>query len=233
MRLVLALLCATLFAMPAATAQTRKAPAKKTTPARKAPAAALSRIQAQWTCASELGMGVSTQRRFCDVLTGNDPKDGVLVTIPPHRGPVTMSFELHNRHTYSAELVKSKQAYRKYTATVGVLSMDNTLIDRAVVQSEFRTEKDLFDRISGGAGPGGVKAVAPSGDEFITIELPEDVGDQVSVLGEKLSVMRPDGVDNFNTAGRPIATISNVMLEYRPGPPPKKVPAKKVPAKKP
>jgi hypothetical protein len=151
-----------------------------------------------------------------------------------------LSFELHNRHTYSAELVKMKQAYRKYTATVGVLTMDNTLVDRAVVQSEFRTEKDLFDRINGGAGPGGVKAVAPSGDEFITMELPEDVADQVSILGEKLSVMRPDGNDNFSSPGRPIATISNVMLEYRPGPPPKKAPAKapakaptKAPAKKP
>ena len=108
--------------------------------------------------------------------------------------------------------MKLKQAYRKYTATIGVLTMDNTLIDRAVVQSEFRTEKDLFDRISGGAGPGGVKAVAPSGDEFITIEMPADVGEQVSILGEKLSVMRPDGNDKFNCPGRPIATISNVML---------------------
>ena len=233
MRLVLALLCATLFAMPAVDAQTRKAPAKKTAPAKKAPVAQTSRIQADWKCTSELGMGVNTQRRFCDVLTGNDPLQGILVTIPPHRGPVTMSFELHNRHTYSAELVKLKQAYRKYTATIGVLSMDNTLIDRAIIQSEFRTEKDLFDRISGGAGPGGVKAVAPSGDEFIVIELPADVGEQVSVLGEKLSVMRPDGTDNFNSPGRPIASISNVMLEYRPGPPPKKAPAKKVPTKKP
>ena len=60
--------------------------------------------------------------------------------------------------------------------------------------------------------------------------------DQVSVLGEKLSVMRPDGVDNFNGPGRPIATISNVMLEYRPGPPPKKAPVKpaaKAPVKAP
>jgi hypothetical protein len=232
MRLVLALLCATLFAMPAADAQTRKAPAKQTTPAKKTPAAQTSRIQAEWKCPSELGMGVNTQRRFCDVLTGNDPLQGVIVTIPPHRGPVTMSFELHNRHTYSAELVKLKQAYRKYTATIGVLSMDNTLIDRAIIQSEFRTEKDLFDRISGGAGPGGVKAVAPSGDEFIVMELPADVGEQVSVLGEKLSVMRPDGTDNFNSPGRPIASISNVMLEYRPGPPPKKAPVKKAPVTK-
>ncbi len=218
--------------MPAVYAQTRKAPPKKTAPAKKAPAVTLSRIQAELKCPSELGMGVDTQRRFCDVLTGSDPKEGVLVTIPPHRGPVTMSFELHNRHTYSAELVKLKQAYRKYTATIGVLSMDNTLVDRAIVQSEFRTEKDLFDRIGGGAGPGGVKAVAPSGDEFIVLELPEDVGDMVSVLGEKLSVMRPDGVDNFNSAGRPIASISNVMLEYRPGPLPKKAPVKKVPVTK-
>lgn len=230
MRVVLALLCASLILSPALDAQTRKttpkkAPAKVTKKA--PPAPVVSRIQAEWKCPSELGLGVATGRRFCDVLTARDPKEGILVTIPPHRGPVTMMFELHNRHTYSAELIKQKQAYRKYTATIGVLSMDNTLIDRAVVQSEFRTEKDLFDRISGGAGPGGVKAVAPTGDEFITMVLPEDVVDQVSVLGEKLSVMRPDGNDSFTATGRPIATISNVMLEFRPAPPPKKAPVKK------
>jgi hypothetical protein len=226
MRLVIALLCAATFAVSALEAQTKKTPPKKSTPA-KTTQAPLSRIQAEWKCPSELGVGVTTGRRFCDVLTGTTPKEGVLVTIPPHRGPVTISFELHNRHTYSAELVKLKQAYRKYTATVGVLTMDNTLVDRAVVQSEFRTEKDLFDRISGGAGPGGVKAVAPSGDELITMELPATVAEQVSILGEKLSVMSPDGNDTFTSPGRPIATISNVMLEFRPGPAPKKAPAKK------
>ena len=232
MRLAIALVCATTFTVLALDAQTPKTTPKKSTPAPKAPPAPLSRIQAELKCSSELGVGVATARRFCDVLTGADPKEGVLVTIPPHRGPVTISFELHNRHTYSAELVKSKQAYRKYTATVGVLTMDNTLVDRAVVQSEFRTEKDLFDRISGGAGPGGVKAVAPSGDELITMELPAEVGEQVSILGEKLSVMRPDGNDAYSSPGRPIASISNVMLEFRPGPPPKKAPAKKAPPTK-
>ena len=220
MRVLLVLLCAGLLIPPALDAQTRKSTPKKVT-TKKAPAPVISRLQAEWKCPSELGQGVATGRRFCDVLTARDPKDGILVTVPPHKGPVTMMFELHNRHTYSAELVKQKQAYRKYTATIGVLSMDNTLIDRAVVQSEFRTEKDLFDRISGGAGPGGVKAVAPTGAEFITMELPATVLDQVSVLGEKLSVMRPDGIDNFTAAGRPIATISNVMLEFTPGPAPK------------
>ena len=207
-------------------AQTRKTAPKKST-AKKAPEVPPTRIPADLKCSSELGIGVATARRFCDVLTGNNPKEGVIVTVPPHRGPVRIEFELHNRHTYSAELVKSKQAYRKYTATVGVLEMDNTLIDRAVIQSEFRSEKDLFDRIRGGAGPGGVKAVAPTGSEYIIIEMPEDVGEEVSILGEKLSVMRPDGNDNFSSPGRPIATISNVMLEYRPGPPPKATPPPK------
>jgi hypothetical protein len=69
--------------------------------------------------------------------------------------------------------VKKKQGYRHYTATVGVLLMDGTLVDRAVVDSEFRTERDLYDRVGGGAGPGGVKAVAPTGAEFVQFTLPE------------------------------------------------------------
>jgi hypothetical protein len=234
MRMLVVVLALALLASSPVSAQTKKKAApRKTTPATRSatkpapPASTLSRMQAVITCPSELGMGVTTRRRFCDVLAGRDPATGVLVTIPPHRGPVTLSFELHNRHTYSEDLVKARTAFRQYTATVGVLTMDNTLVDRAVIQTEFRTERDLFDRIAGGAGPGGVKAVAPSGTEFITLELPEDVGEQVSVLGEKLTVVRPDGTDTFVSEGRPVATISNVMVEYRPGPPPKKTPARK------
>jgi hypothetical protein len=170
-------------------------------------------------------------------LTGRDPKEGVIINIPPHRGPVTLTFELHNRHTYSEELIKAKRAFRQYTATIGVLTMDNTLVDRAVIQSEFRTAADLFDRVEGGAGPGGVKAVAPTGVELISMQLPDDAGEQVSILGEHLKVKRPDGDDLFTTPGRPIATISSVTLEYRPAPakkaPVKKAPVKKAPAKKP
>lgn len=199
-------------------AQTRKAAAKKPPPP-----VALTRVQADLECPSELGVGIKTARRFCDVLTGRDPQDGVLVTIPPHRGPVVLSFELHNRHTYSEELIKAKTAFRDYTATIGVLTMDNTLVERAVIQSQFRSAADLFDRLHGGAGPGGIKAVAPTGSEFISIELPADVGEKVTLLGEKLRVVRADGaVDNFIAPGRPIAAISNVMIEYRPGPAPRK-----------
>ena len=50
--------------------------------------------------------------------------------------------------------------------------------------------------------------------------LPEDVNERVSILGENLKVKRPDGDENFVAPGRPIATISNVMIEYRPAPTP-------------
>jgi hypothetical protein len=204
-------------------AQSTKRPATKP-PTRKtaAPPLPLTLIPADIQCPSELGIGVRTKRRYCDVLTGRDPKDGILVAIPPHRGPVTLSFTLHNRHTHSDELVKTKRAYRQYTATIGVLTLDNTLIERAIIQSEFRIPGDMYERIGGGAGPGGVKAVAPTGSEEISVELPEDVGEQVSILGENLKVKRPDGDDNFTAPGRPIATITNVAIEYRPAPPPTK-----------
>jgi hypothetical protein len=205
----------------------------KRAPVRKAATPATTPVAAEVKCPSELGTGVKTRRTFCDVLTGRDPKEGVIVTIPPHRGPVTLTFELHNRHTYSEELIKAKRAYRQYTATIGVLTMDNTLVDRAVIQSEFRAGADLLDRIEGGAGPGGVKAVAPSGSELIVMQLPEDVGDAVSILGENLKVKRPDGDDFFTAPGRPIASISNVQIEYRPAPATRKPPVKKAPAKKP
>jgi len=59
---------------------------------------------------------------------------------------------------------------------------------------------------------------------MVTLQLPDDVGEQVSILGESLNVRRPDGNDTFIAPGRPIATISNVMIEYRPGPVPRKKP---------
>lgn len=210
-------------------AQTKKVPARRPPPVRTAPARAaappLTRVPATMVCPSELGDGVATKRRFCDVLTGLEPKSGIVVTIPPHTGTVTLSFELHNRHTYSAELVQRKVAYRHYTATVGVLLPDMTLIDRAVIDSEFRVERDLYDRISGGAGPGGIKAVAPTGAQFVQMTIPQGTT-ELSILGEKLTEVRPDGTSVFTSPGRPVATISNVMIEYRPGPPPRP-PAKK------
>jgi hypothetical protein len=171
-------------------------------------------------CPSSLGVGVKTKLNFCDVLTGRDPAQGILIKFPPHRGELTLKFDLHNRHTYSEDEVRMKRGYASYTATIGVLTLDNTLLTRAVVASEFRKREDLTDRIGGGAGPGGVKAVAPLGVESILVSIPADVT-QVSLLGEKLTLVRADGAPaNYSAPGRPVAVISNATIEYTPPPAP-------------
>jgi hypothetical protein len=167
---------------------------------------------------------VSTRRHYCDVLISRNPTDGIIVRIPPHKGMATLSFDLHNRHMFSAELVKANRGFVSYTATMGVLTMEGTLLVRGVVRSEFRTVRDLVERIGGGAGPGGVKAVAPSGTEPVVVDIPEGVA-AVSLLGEKLSTIRYERSEAFTAAGRPIAVVSNVLIEYvplPPKPPPKK-----------
>lgn len=210
------------LAASAASAQTRTPkppPAPVQPPAPKLEAAAV-------TCPSPLGTGVATGRLFCDVPIGRVPADGITITLPPHKGNAALIFDLHNRQTYSEEQVRTRRAYARLTATIGVLTPDNTLVARAVVQNEFRSADDLFDRIGGGAGPGGLKAVAPTGAEPVRIDIPADVN-QVCVLGEKLSVRRVDADEMLTGPGRPIALISRVMVEYQPVPPPKKAPAKK------
>ena len=211
-------------------AATADAQAKRTTkkPPAPPPPPVMKTEPAMMTCPQVLGEGVKTKRQFCDVLIGRDPAGGILITLPPHAGPVTLTFDLHNRHTYSEEQVKAGKAYSRYTATIGVLTLDNTLISRAVVQNEFRTQADLFDRITGGAA--GLKAVAPTGSESVSIVIPEEAM-QVSILGEKLQVLRADNPDTFSAVGRPMAVISNVTVEYKP-PPPARRPTARRPAPK-
>jgi len=222
MRIVVAVLLAgvaTSTAVPYASAQRSrpKQPLLRTEPA-------------TVTCPSPLGSGVRTARLFCDVLAGREPASGIIIRLPKHQGVATLTFDLHNRQTYSAEQVKSGNAYARYTATIGVLTMDKALLSRFVVQSEFRKETDLFDRVAAGSGGGGVKAVAPTGAEPVRIDIPANV-DAVSILGEKLAATTMEGNALYTTAGRPIAVISQAMIEYRPvtaaATPPAKKPAKK------
>ena len=215
--LVLALALVLLSVGAAAEGQTRRRTPAKPVPPKKEPA--------QVTCPATVGTGVKTGRVFCDVLTGRDPADGILIKIPPHTGDVTLFFDLHSRHTYSEELVKAGTAFARYTATVGILTMNNDLVERAMVQAEFRTIADAFDRIGGGAGPRGVKAVVPVSIEPVTIVLKE-APEQVSLLGEKLHVARLSGESTLTAPGQAVALVSNIQIEYRPAPakaPPKPV----------
>jgi hypothetical protein len=175
-------------------------------------------------CPESLGQGVKSGRRFCEVYVGRVPANGFLLHLPKHKGTAILRFNLHNRQMVSPSQVQSGRAYTRATATIGALAPDGTLLGRGVVQTEFRGESDLFDRVGGGAGPGGLKAVAPIGNELISIEVPEKVND-VSLLGEKLVVTQMDGQQTFTAEGRPIAVVSNAQVEYQPAPikpPPKK-----------
>ena len=188
-------------------------------PAAAKPAAAPIREAPLMQCPSILGNGVTTQRLYCDVLGGPDPAAGLRITLPPHAGPLTLALTLHNRQTYSESEVKAGRAFARYTATLRVASGAGDLIGEAVVRSEFRTEKDLVERIAGGAGPGGVKAVAPTGVEPVVLSVPEGV-DEVVISGARLTVERVGGTEIVTAPGRPYAVVSGVEIEYKPAPPP-------------
>jgi hypothetical protein len=193
-----------------------EADAQRRKPARKPAALPPLTLQpARAKCPETLGTGMKTGASFCFVLAGRQPGDGLLVSIPPHTGPATLMFDLHNRHTYSEEDIRAGRGFATYMAVIGVLTMDGTLIGRGAVQSEFRTARDLYDRVSGGAGPGGVKAVAPLGREEILVTVPPGV-EQVSLLGEVLDATTTAGHETA-TPGRTVALVSNLRVEYRPG----------------
>jgi hypothetical protein len=194
-------------------AQQRKRPPARTTRAKPKPVP--PKVEAaKMTCPESLGIGAKSGANYCFVLAGRDPLQGVAIAIPPHVGETTLTFDLHNRHTYSEEQMKAGRGFARYVAVIGVLTMKGELIERAAVQTEFRTAADLHERITGGAGPGGVKAVAPVGAERVSIPLPAEVA-QVSLLGEVLEATTAAGRETASP-GRPVAIVSNVMIEYRP-----------------
>jgi hypothetical protein len=208
-----ALLLVVLIAASSVEAQRRTTPRKPTPPPPKQEAAKV-------TCPEPLGIGMKTKASFCFVLAGRDPAAGVLVTIPAHTGNAALIFDLHNRHTYSEEEIKAGRGFAAYNAVIGVLAMDGALLGRGAVQSEFRRASDLYDRITGGAGPGGVKAVAPLGREEVTVTIPANVN-EVSLLGEVLQGKTSAGRESA-APGRPVAIVSSVRIEYQPAPPPRK-----------
>lgn len=226
-RVVAAVLCAVgMVAIAPARPAAQARRTQRAQPARRqAPLAPPVREAAQLVCPNALGEGALTKKSYCDVLTALDASDGARIPIPPHRGEATVFFDLHNRQTYSDEQVKAGRAYARYTATVRILSDAGEELAQALIQSEFRTERDLVERILGGAGPGGLKAVAPTGTESIVVTVPETVN-EVVLVGQRLVVESLDRREQFGAPGRPIATVSGVMVEYRPMPPKPQPPTK-------
>jgi hypothetical protein len=116
---------------------------------------------------------------------------------------VTLTFDLHNRHTYSEEQMKANRASARYTAVIGALTLDNTLISRAAVPK----------RVQEGLGPwssASAAAPAPVGSRRSprpvlkpsTIAVPEQET-QVSLSGREVIIDRPDGTTAYTSPGRP------------------------------
>ena len=168
------------------------------------------------TCASDLGAGLTSRRAYCDVLITKSGQDSVFMSIPPHTGPATLSFDLHNRFTVPASGTPAGEWFMRATAQVAIVRPTGQIIERVAVRSEFRTIKDLFDRISGGAPPGGIKAVAPGKAEPLKVVIPAGLNG-AGIVGVKLqysTLAQPNVV--ADTPGRPIAIVSNVRVEYVP-----------------
>jgi hypothetical protein len=179
------------------------------------------------TCPAQLGTGVRTARVFCDVLIANEAAGGVILQLPKRTRDATLLFDLHTRHTYSAEQERSGSGFVRQTATVVALSLDGRLLTRAIVRAEVRRESDLFDRITGGAGPSGLKAVAPAGIETIAIDVPAGVN-TVSLVGEQLVMTTLTGEEVYTTPGRPVAVVSRPVVESsRPVAAPRKSPRRR------
>ncbi len=165
-------------------------------------------------CPEVLGVGVTTNVPFCDVLIQSDPTLAITVELPSRRGEATLSFDLHNRHTYSENEVRAGRAYTRYLAEVAVATAAGDILARRYVLSEFRAASDLVDRVGGGAGPQGMKAIAPAGVERVFVPVPAGV-ERVVIAGQHLDVRRFDQTtDEVRTVGRAIAVLSNAQIEY-------------------
>jgi hypothetical protein len=188
-------------------------------PVTSAQRAAGTRVTTSKTCAASLGTGLKSKREFCDVMIAKVPKDSVAIAIPPHAGTATLMFDLHNRFILPAVAAAPGLWYARHEAIVSVVKSNGDVINRAAAVREFRALTDLFDQITGGGRPGGVKAVAPGPAEPIRFTIPAGVN-AIGIVGSRLQTLtRAGGDEVFENPGRPVAIVSNVRVEYKPGTP--------------
>ena len=170
-------------------------------------------VTSVFSCGADLGVGLKSRRKFCDLVISTSIKDGAAMNIPPHTGETTLMFDLHNRYTPPAAGASPAQVYAKHTAIVAVLDQSGREVSKAAVSRELRTDVDIFDRVAGGVGPGGAIAVAPGRAEAIVLKLPESVT-SIAVVGVSLEIMSLAEHGTFTTVGRPVAIGSNFRIEY-------------------
>lgn len=174
-------------------------------------APAVRRETPKTACPAVAGVGVSTKRRYCDVRIAEIVEDGIRIELPARTGAAVLQFDLHNRFTASGRTVQPS----RQDALVALVSPEGKIVDRAVVRSELRTVKDLFDRLAGASGRGTV-ATAPGLPQRVRVSIPAGMA-FVALVGLRQDVQLPTRFDAYDTAGRPIALASNFEIAYTPG----------------
>lgn len=188
-------------------------PARQVAPLARMPG---SRVTTDSECAASLGTGARTRRTFCDVITSTTPADSVTMVVPAHTGETVLLFDLHNRFPVPMTPGVPGASYARHEALIDVIRPDGGIIGRAAVIREFRTTSDLFDQLTGGGRPGGVKGIGPGPPEAVRFTIPSGVS-MVGIVGDSLRVRTAAGGDEtFDAPGRPVAIVSNLRLEYRP-----------------
>ena len=166
-------------------------------------------------CASDLGAGIKSRRRFCDVIIVSTARESVSMAIPAHSGPATLMFDLHNRFIVPAPTVDASQAFTKQTAVVAVIRPTGEVIERAAVSREYRSPADLFDRIAGSGRGAPAKAVAPGQAQAVRVTIPAGVN-AIGIVGTRLEEWRATGRGAFDAPGKAIAMVSNLRIQYTP-----------------
>jgi hypothetical protein len=171
------------------------------------------RVSTDATCAADLGAGVTSHRRFCDVIIALKANESIAVRIPAHRGTARLTFDLHNRIAVPPEDRPMPQTFASNTAIAAVIGPRSELA-RAAASSEFRTTADLFDRLAGGPG-GGPKTVAPGPATPVSVTIPAGTV-SVGIVGVRLEVLTRLGKQSYDTPGRPVGMVSNIRVEFTP-----------------
>ena len=165
-------------------------------------------------CASDLGQGVTSRRRYCDVIIAKTGAASVEMLIPAHAGPATLSFDLHNRFTVPPAGTPAANAFVRAVAVVAVVRPMGQIIERVAVRREFRSVQDVFDRIGGGPSSASVKAVAPGHPESLKVTIPAGVA-SIGIVGLRLESATLAAPHQLSDApGRPVALVSNLRIEY-------------------
>jgi hypothetical protein len=167
------------------------------------------------TCASDLGLGVKSRRRFCDIIIASTPRESVLITLPPRTGVATILFDLHNRFTVPPAGTDPAQAFTRNTAVIAIIRSTGEVIERAAVSREYRSTADLFDRIAGPGRGSPPRVVAPGQPQDVRVDIPAGVT-SIGIVGTRLEEWRLSGRGTFDNPNKPIAMMSNLRVEFRP-----------------